>query len=223
MTTCDKNLVMEPIIPLDFSTAAGQEGSGERRDAAENRQLLLRAAADLFDQVGVAAVNMADIAKRANVGKGTLYRRFANKGELSHALLDESFRQFQNQQLASLRDLTAEGRSPLEQLEYFLEKLVAYRDRNLDLMIEIDRITFSGKIVNVNIPHFWEQMTIRGLLLQAQKAGELRTELDIDYLTSALLAPLDGRILRAHRLVKGYDVARITAGLISLLHGLRTP
>ena len=54
----------------------------ERRDAARNREAILAAAEDLFVAKGVTCVTMEEISRSAGVGKGTLYRRFPNKGLL---------------------------------------------------------------------------------------------------------------------------------------------
>ncbi|GAA1656331.1 TetR/AcrR family transcriptional regulator [Fodinicola feengrottensis] len=73
-------------------------GSGvvvERADAARNRLKVLAAAQRLFAERGVAEVSMDDVAAAAGVGKGTLYRRFGDKGGLAIALLDEQERQLQ--------------------------------------------------------------------------------------------------------------------------------
>jgi AcrR family transcriptional regulator len=57
-----------------------------RADAARNRRLLLAAAADEFAERGLDA-SVADIARRAGVGKGTVFRHFASKDELIAAIL----------------------------------------------------------------------------------------------------------------------------------------
>jgi len=57
-----------------------------RADAARNRKLLLAAAADEFAEHGLDA-SVADIARRAGVGKGTVFRHFATKDELVAAIL----------------------------------------------------------------------------------------------------------------------------------------
>ena len=46
----------------------------KRRDARENRRLLLEVAKRLFAEQGIAATTMKQIASAAGVGKGTLYR-----------------------------------------------------------------------------------------------------------------------------------------------------
>ncbi len=62
----------------------------ERRDAAENRQRILNAALRLFDQYGVEQVSMNQIATEAQIGPGTLYRRYRNKSELCLDLIKDN-------------------------------------------------------------------------------------------------------------------------------------
>jgi AcrR family transcriptional regulator len=57
-----------------------------RADAARNRGRLLAAAADEFAERGLDA-SIADIARRAGVGKGTVFRHFATKDELIAAIV----------------------------------------------------------------------------------------------------------------------------------------
>ncbi|WP_018662820.1 TetR/AcrR family transcriptional regulator [Heyndrickxia acidiproducens] len=62
----------------------------ERRDAAENRQRILETASRLFEQNGVEQVSMNQIAAKAGIGPGTLYRRYRNKGELCLDLIKDN-------------------------------------------------------------------------------------------------------------------------------------
>ncbi|WP_433365116.1 TetR/AcrR family transcriptional regulator [Actinoplanes sp. CA-142083] len=57
-----------------------------RADAARNRSLLLAAAAAEFASRGVDA-SVADIARRAGVGKGTVFRHFPTKDDLLAAVV----------------------------------------------------------------------------------------------------------------------------------------
>jgi AcrR family transcriptional regulator len=59
-----------------------------RTDAVRNRQLLLRAAAEAFAEQGT-DVSIAEIAQRAGVGKGTVFRHFATKEDLVAAIMGE--------------------------------------------------------------------------------------------------------------------------------------
>jgi AcrR family transcriptional regulator len=57
-----------------------------RADAARNRESLLAAAEDEFAERGLEA-SVADIARRAGVAKGTVFRHFATKEELIAAIV----------------------------------------------------------------------------------------------------------------------------------------
>ncbi|WP_158566991.1 TetR/AcrR family transcriptional regulator [Actinomadura craniellae] len=57
-----------------------------RSDAVRNRRLLLDAAAKTFAERGV-EVSIGEIARRAGVGKGTVFRHFRSKEELLAAIM----------------------------------------------------------------------------------------------------------------------------------------
>ncbi|HEX5189416.1 MAG TPA: helix-turn-helix domain-containing protein [Streptosporangiaceae bacterium] len=59
-----------------------------RRDAARNRQRILRAAAEVFTTRGLRA-SLDDVARHAEVGVGTVYRHFPDKESLAEALFEE--------------------------------------------------------------------------------------------------------------------------------------
>lgn len=62
-----------------------------RRDAETNLRRVLAAAAKVFATQGLDAT-LADVAKHAGVGVGTVYRRFANKDELIYEVYRERIR-----------------------------------------------------------------------------------------------------------------------------------
>jgi AcrR family transcriptional regulator len=57
-----------------------------KHDPAGRRQAILQAAADLFVQYGYEGASIADIAKRADVAVGSVYRQFPDKVALLSAL-----------------------------------------------------------------------------------------------------------------------------------------
>ena len=59
-----------------------------RRDAAANRERVLAAAAEVFHEHGLNA-GLEDVARRAGVGVGTLYRRFPSREALLEVLLSD--------------------------------------------------------------------------------------------------------------------------------------
>lgn len=199
---------------------ADAAGRAERRDAAANRLRLLNEARRLFAEEGVANVNMAMVARAAGVGKGTLYRNFAHKGELCLALIDEKMRIFQDEQLAMMRESTARGEKVTERLAKFLEALVAFTRANMPLLCEIQQHGQALDAAEAERPHLWQYSTVRGLLRQAVAAGELPADLDTAFVAESLLAPLGANAFRFERERLGFSEERIAAGLRAIVAGL---
>lgn len=92
----------------------------QRADARRNRQGLLAAAMDAFAEQGV-DVNMADIARRAGIATGTVYRHFPTKQALVDALLIDRLALVD----AAVRDARSGGHDPWEALERFIREVTA--------------------------------------------------------------------------------------------------
>ncbi len=179
-----------------------------RADAVKNRRLLLDTARRLFDERGVEVVCMSDIAEAAGVGKGTLYRHFANKGELCHALLDDDQRDLQEHTLERLRTF----HEPLQNLRWFLPEVLAFVERNSPLL-RAGMIDADGIILDQPAHRWWRQ-TIRGLLQAMHVQG------DIDYFSDVLYTMLDVNVFYYQRHALGYSFERIINGLLDTLDRL---
>ena len=86
-----------------------------RRDAERNRQLILAAAREAFADEGL-AVTLDEIAQRAGVGVGTVYRRFSDKEQLIEALFEHRMQEF-----ADLAEQCLQADDAWEGLVRFLE------------------------------------------------------------------------------------------------------
>jgi AcrR family transcriptional regulator len=91
-----------------------------RADSLRNREQLLTSAKSAFSDVG-ADVALEEIARRAGVGIGTLYRHFPTRD----AILAAVYRREVEQLAASAKDLL-ETRPPGQALEAWLHLLVDY-------------------------------------------------------------------------------------------------
>ncbi|ABG04015.1 transcriptional regulator, TetR family [Rubrobacter xylanophilus DSM 9941] len=192
--------------------------AAERSDAARNRRRIVEAARRLFAERGACAVSMEEIAREAGIGKGTLYRRFPHKGVLCEALLDEPTRQLQEE---TMRDLADPGSGPLEKLDRFLSRLARFTEENLDLLYGgHEPLSGEARVAYYSHPaHQWRRWTVLGLLRAAVREGALGEELDVEYLSEALLAPLGVDLYYHQRRVQGMSAERIAAGLRSLVPG----
>jgi len=91
----------------------------QRQAAARNRARILEAAHDLFAQAPAASMN--EIAKRAGVGAGTLYRHFPTR----EALVLAVYRHDIDRLVDSVGDVLAAS-PPLEAFTRWFETLAAY-------------------------------------------------------------------------------------------------
>jgi AcrR family transcriptional regulator len=191
----------------------------ERSDAVENRRRILEVAEKLFAKHGAANVNMADIAKAAHVGQGTLYRRFANKGELCLALLDTQMADFQNQSFGTLRNLATRDERKLEQLCWFLDSLVRFHARHAPLLCAaMHELTLPAS--PTESPFTWQRMTVTGLLQAAERNKEIEAGLDLQVIADELLATVHPPVFNFLHTGNDYSLDRISEGLQRLVRGL---
>jgi AcrR family transcriptional regulator len=184
---------------------------GERADATRNRLAILAAAERLVAERGVDGVTMDAVAAAAGVGKGTLFRRFADRAGLLRALLNERERTFQ--------DDFIRGPAPLGPGAPARERLVAFGERSLDLVeLQGDLLAAAetgapGQRLRHTV--YAAHRTHVALLLR-ETAGDR----DIDYLTEVLLAPLAADLVLHQRRVLGMPLQRLKDGWRELVHAL---
>ncbi|MEV4114272.1 helix-turn-helix domain-containing protein [Nonomuraea sp. NPDC049695] len=182
----------------------------ERADAARNRARILEAAAQLFAERLPQDVTMDDIAKKAGVGRGTLYRRYPDRASIAVALLDEHERALQERLLRGDPPL-GPGAPPGERLAAFYVAMVRLLEdhRHLVLGSEVGRSRFETGAYG-----FW-RAHVRALLVAARTP-------DPDALVDVLLAPLAPEVYGYQRSVLGLTPEQITRALAELTATLRS-
>jgi AcrR family transcriptional regulator len=196
-----------PVLP-----SASPEKRPERRDAAENRQRVLDVARQLFEERGVEAVSMHQIAQAAGVGQGTLYRRYPHKGELCRDLISEtvgSFRVETEDYLAA-----SASTSPLERLNTVLARYLDLMDAKTALLAAIGDACWGQRRVEKfqSSAYQWVHGTITGLLNDAVAAGEIHS-IDTSFTADALLAALSPDVYQFQRDVRGKSKDEILQGI----------
>jgi AcrR family transcriptional regulator len=173
----------------------------ERSDAARNRRRVLAAAERLFATGDPAAVTMAEIARAAGVGRGTLYRRYPDTRSIAVALLDEHERELQQRLLDGPPPL-GPGAPPGERLAAFYRAMVELLDRHLHLVLGAET---GAERYRVGAYGFW-RAHVRALLVEAGAP-------DPDALVEPLLAPLAPEVYREQRDRRGLPPERIADAL----------
>jgi AcrR family transcriptional regulator len=174
----------------------------ERADAARNRAAVLRAAAGLFAEHGVAAVSMDQVAAAAGVGKGTVFRRFGDKAGLAVALLDTGER--------ALQEAILHGPPPLGPGAGAAARLTAFTGAYLDYLLDhLELVRMSetaapGARYRIGAYRFWHRHV--AILLSGSP--------DSEHAAHAFLAALAAEHVSA--VLPELGEARLRAGLARL-------
>ena len=186
----------------------------ERADARANRQRLIEAARAVFRERGLDA-EMKEIAERAGVGIGTIYRNFPAKTDLIVAIIGEVVLTIR-EALAAANGIT----DPAAALAVAIEHCVTVVERHGDLVMALFR---DGGIppecqAQFDIGH--ELAPLGAIIRRGIATGVFRADLDPDLTAAAIhgaLMPLHSPRLRA-----GRSSAAIAADLTALfLEGCR--
>lgn len=176
-------------------TSAGRR---VRADAQRNLATLLQAAKEVFAEAGVDAP-VRDIAERAGVGVGTLYRHFPKRPDLIAAV----FRQ-EMDTCADEADALGAAHPPFEALALWMHRFVGLAVTKHGLA----KALHSGDAAFDALPARREERlkpAFRRLFDRAVAAGEIRSDIEADeflYAAGSLcLSVHDKRPEQAHRLV----------------------
>src|SRR6478609_1893861 len=137
-----------------------------RADAARNADRILRAARDVYAELGPDAP-MDAIARRAGVGERTLYRRFPTKGDLARAVIDQSIAE----NLSPVIERALRSRNPMRGLADLIEAAIALgAGEHHALAAALKAGTLTD--VSAQLDAALEELTRR-----AQRAGLVRADL----------------------------------------------
>ncbi|MEV6554211.1 TetR/AcrR family transcriptional regulator [Nocardia sp. NPDC051756] len=136
-----------------------------RADAARNQQRIIAAARELFADHGL-EITLDDVAERAGVGVGTVYRRFANKKELITEVFEQSITEFAEAAESALRHA-----DPWFGLVEFFEYACRHMAKNRgfsEVMLELEDDVDRFVVVRDRI-----KPTVTGIVDRAREAGVL--------------------------------------------------
>ena len=142
-----------------------------RADAARNRERILEVAKHEFTRVGANA-SLEEIAKKAGVGPGTLYRHFPSREELLVAVYRSEM-----EKLAAAERILAERRSPVEALRAWLLLFVdAVETKHIIAPVLNALVGDPKKVFEASYAQIHE--ALRTLVKRAVKSGDIRKDLD---------------------------------------------
>ena len=199
------------VVPLVNGRGGRRDSAARplRADARRNRAQILQAAQAAFAAEGL-SVSIHEIARRAGVGVGTVYRHFPTKEALFEAIV-----------VSALDRLVEEGRSlitaddPGAAFFEFLSRMLDEGSASKTLKDALAGAGVNVKAATSGAGNDLQRVT-EALVTRAQRAGAVRDDLDGD----DLMALLAGTFLAIDRRT---DDAGASGRLVAVLHdGLRS-
>jgi AcrR family transcriptional regulator len=141
-----------------------------RADAARNVERILRAARDVYRELGADAPVEA-IARRAGVGERTLYRRFPAKADLVRAALDQSVAE----EITPAIEDARRSDDPLRGLAQLIEAAISLGARDHNLLTAAHRAGSLTPDISNSLYEALDELARRG-----QQAGQVRADLVAD-------------------------------------------
>lgn len=196
-------IVQEVVVEGKSVDQDGSEAkaprSRVRADARRNLLTLLQAAKDVFAEAGVDAP-VRDIAQRAGVGIGTVYRHFPQRADLIAAVFSQEI-----EACADAADRLAAEQPPFAALVLWMQAFVALATTKRGLA----QALHSGDPAFASLPARREQQLLpafRKLFETARAAGEIREDIEADdFLDAAAtlcMSVNEARPSQAQRLVR---------------------
>lgn len=186
----------------------------ERADAVRNRRRILRAAADLITNRGAEKLSLDEVAAAAEVGVGTVYRRFGDRAGVIRALLDEREIGFQEAFMYGPPPL-GPGASAGSRIRAFLHAKVDQVHDDSNLLLVTENVPPAVRYGEGPYPlHHLHLVTL---------LRETRPEVDTGFLAHALLAPCSASLLVHQLHNEGRGSANVKSGIDDLLRFVGVP
>ena len=175
-----------------------------------SRERILLAAKQLFASRGYENSSTVAIARLAGTSESQLMKHFGSKEGLLEAIFDHGWTAL----AAHVRELESVN-SPRDKLRMLLDMMLAGMERDPELkqliLLEGRRIRKEGQIVLITEGFLRFVRLLDGILAQMRAAGQLRPEINLDAVRSALMGMIEG-LLRDQMLAhKNGFPARYTA------------
>lgn len=141
-----------------------------RADAARNVERILRAAREVYGELGPDAPVEA-VARRAGVGERTLYRRFPTKADLVRAALDQSIAE----DLTPTIEEACRAEDPLRGIAQLLEAAISLGAREHHLLNAAHRAGSLTPDISTSLDE-----ALNALIRRGQRTGRVRADLVAD-------------------------------------------
>ncbi len=144
----------------------------ERSDARANRQRILEAALAIIAERGAAA-EIKEVAERAGVGVGTIYRNFATKDDLLRGVLDDVIAQFE-----AVQERAIAATDPVAAIRFYISDMYETLERWSPAVMAMLSGAFTEEIKQRFVT-FLQDRSLEAVFQQGIAAGVFREDLPL--------------------------------------------
>ena len=168
----------------------------------DKKTRIVEAAVMVFAQKGYASATIADIAGRAEIGKGTIYEYFASKEDLFFAVFEWFTMRTEN---AATVNIAVLGGSAAKRLEALSDSLMGMWLEIKDvftLTMEFWAASSSSQMrdrFKANFRNTYQEIRniVKSLIQEGIERGEFRADINLDSVAAAMVGTWDALFLQA--------------------------
>jgi len=187
----NREALLERLVRQQVSRQSGQRDHA-RAQTPQTREKILGAALEVFSSKGFHGATVDEVAERAGLGKGTVYRHFSSKRELFSELI--------RSKVAELEEAVTGAIDPradvLKIIETYLRVYFEFFDRNRNLykVLIQEQSDFGAEVKALYIGNILKKLPLlRRKILQAGKSGHLKP-IDFHTVFYGVMGFIDGVI-----------------------------
>ena len=165
---------------------------------------ILNAARTLFASLGYENTTTSAIARNAGTSESQLIKHFGSKEGLLEAIFDHSWQRMGQ----GIRQALEHYEEPIDKLKALTELMIKALENDKEIrtlmLLEGRRIRRHGQMVVMTKGYLQIVSAIDGVLTMMRERGQLREDLEIEAVRSALIGAFEG-LLRDHLLAERFN------------------
>lgn len=186
-----------------------------KKSNGSNREIILNVARELISEKGVKQTSLADVAREAEISKGTLFYHFPSKSLLIYEIVERHFEELTESMISRLSQLEKDY-DPVEKLQMVMQTLL-YEDNlgrmNLYLIQEamLEDLELRSRFVDQY--ESWRQLITQQLV----RVFDLEGLTGIKSLAAVILAVIDGLTIQWLLDSRNIDLYSVSHHLASMI------
>jgi AcrR family transcriptional regulator len=206
-----------PRKDMSMQQIAGQRRVPARAKAEQRMRDILRVGREVFSELGYERATTTEIAQRLGISEGTVFTYFHSKRDLCVRVIQDWYDEI----IAAIENGLPREQSTRVQLEFFVRthlRLFLIQGTGLCALVLSEGRAKGQGLDEVFVP-LQRRYTapLMDLLARAQARKEIRTDLSLRLLRSAILGPMEHILWDAVVSGRPVDIDRAASDLIALL------